>query len=558
MRILGISFAEAAANPGDETFDNILRDATRLLRSDETTAFVTREQMLGRLNWILVDEYQNIGEPEYELISTLAGKTLAEDDARLNLFAVGDDDQNIYAWKGASVRYIRRFAQDYHAKEEYLVENYRSSGFIIDAANRCIEGAAERLKRDHGLRIDARRVANPPGGPWTNRDSIAEGRVQILHLKGGQLAQAVAAVEELQRLSELDPDWQWTRCAIIARNWVDLDPVRSACMIHGIPVQSAREELSSFWRARETQKFLTTLEASESTTIETSEIQRYRTDLPEDPWAALLAQAFEELMLEESHAAVLPTAFVRNWLGEWSKEIRRRQQGLLLTSAHRAKGLEFDHVVILDGRWMATGDSEDLETPRRLYYVSMTRARETLSLISLEDGGRDGSRDNSHPAGRDERASALLQLLRRAPSVLERQAPSPEIADPRLDARVAECTMEDAVLSFAGWRPVKGKAHRAIAGLEPGDPLSLMCENGQWKILDHVGNQVGCMARKWSLPAGMAIDRAVVQGIFTRGAKDEADEERRQRLRCETWEVVVPKLQLSRRRLLAADGPRQD
>ena len=224
MRILGISFAEAAANPGDEIFDNILRDATRLLGSDETTAFVTREQMLGGLNWILVDEYQDIGEPEYELVSALAGKTLAEDDARLNLFAVGDDDQNIYAWKGASVRYIRRFAQDYRAKEEYLVENYRSSGFIIDAANRCIEGAAERLKRDHGIRIDTHRVANPPGGPWTNRDSLSEGRVQILHLRGGQLSQAVAAVEELERLSELDPDWQWNRCAIIARNWVGPRP----------------------------------------------------------------------------------------------------------------------------------------------------------------------------------------------------------------------------------------------------------------------------------------------------------------------------------------------
>ena len=173
----------------------------------------------------------------------------------------------------------------------------------------------------------------------------------------------MAAVEELKRLSELDPDWQWNRCAVIARNWVDLDPVRSACMVHGIPAQSAREELSSFWRARATQNFLTTLEAGGSTTIETSEVQRYRADLPEDPWAALLAQALDELMLEESHAAVLPTRYVRNWLGEWSREIRRRQQGLLLISAHRAKGLEFDHVVTLDGRWMSTSNSEDSETP---------------------------------------------------------------------------------------------------------------------------------------------------------------------------------------------------
>ena len=227
--------------------------------------------MLGRLNWILVDEYQDIGEPEYELIAALAGKTLAEDDARLNLFAVGDDDQNIYAWKGASVRFIRRFAQDYRAKEEYLVENYRSSRHIIDAASRCIEGSAERLKRDHRLRI---------GYPETQvirRVGLGIGRDSLGRRQGpgpGSSREAsfhrpVAAVEELKRLSELDPDWQWSRCAIIARNWADLDPARSACMTHGIPAQSAREELSSFWRARETQRFLRTLDASDTTTVET-------------------------------------------------------------------------------------------------------------------------------------------------------------------------------------------------------------------------------------------------------------------------------------------------
>lgn len=102
---------------------------------------------------------------------------------------------------------------------EFLVENYRSSRHIIDAASRCIEGAAERLKRDHRLQIDTRRFGDPPGGRWAARDSIAAGKVEILNVKGGLLSQAVVAVEELKRLSELEPDWQWSRCAIIARNW---------------------------------------------------------------------------------------------------------------------------------------------------------------------------------------------------------------------------------------------------------------------------------------------------------------------------------------------------
>ena len=66
------------------------------------------------------------------------------------------------------------------------------------------------------------------------------------------------------------------------------------------------------------------------------------------------------------------------WLAEWGRDIRRRQRGLLLMTAHRAKGLEFDHVVVLDGGWNRVGDGEDPDEARRLYYVAMTRARQTL------------------------------------------------------------------------------------------------------------------------------------------------------------------------------------
>ena len=545
MRILGISFEEAAANPGGEVFDDILRDATQLLRSDESAASVTREQMLGGLHWILVDEYQDIGWPEYELIAALAGRTLAEDDARLNLFAVGDDDQNIYAWKGASVRFIRRFAQDYRAREEYLVENYRSSGHIIDAANRCIEPASERLKQDHRLRIDVRRSTEPPGGNWARRDDLVQGKVQVLQVAGGQVAQAVAAVGELKRLAALDSGWQWRRCAVIARNWADLDPVRSVCEMHGIPAQSGREELSSFWRARETQRFLQVLEARGTRTIGTQDIERHRSQLAEDPWSTLLAQALEELLLEEGGAEVLPVAYVRNWLGEWSKDIRRAQRGLLLTSAHKAKGLEFDHVVILDGRWHATGNGEDAGTPRRLYYVAMTRARETLALMQLEDASRPDPRDNALAAGQRERAGTLLRSITGASSVVQRSVLPPEISDPRLDERIVECTMGDVFVSFAGRQAPGSRTHRAVAALSSGDPLSLVQAGGHWKMVDGRGRQVGRMAGKWSVPAGMTIAKAVVGGIFTRWAKDESDKEWRQRLRCDTWEVVVPQLTLT-------------
>ena len=69
-----------------------------------------------------MDEYQDIGPEEYALISAVAGRSLDDKELRLSLFAVGDDDQNIYAFAGASIRFIRQFEADYSARPEFLIE----------------------------------------------------------------------------------------------------------------------------------------------------------------------------------------------------------------------------------------------------------------------------------------------------------------------------------------------------------------------------------------------------------------------------------------------------
>ena len=79
-----------------------------------------------------------------------------------------------------------------------------------------------------------------------------------------------------------------------------------------------------------------------------------------------------------------PVDHMVEWLAEWGREIRRRQHGLLLLTGHRAKGLEFDHVVVLDGGWDRVGCNQDADAPRRLYYVAMTRARQTLALARFD------------------------------------------------------------------------------------------------------------------------------------------------------------------------------
>ena len=110
---------------------------------------------------------------------------------------------------------------------------------------------------------------------------------------------------------------------------------------------------------------------------------------PPGPWIELLRQALDEHALETGGAEVPVDHFIE-WLAEWGRDIRRRQRGLLLLTAHRAKGLEFDHIAVLDGGWNKIDKGEDSDASRRLYYVAMTRARQTLALVRFQ---------GSRPAG---------------------------------------------------------------------------------------------------------------------------------------------------------------
>ena len=164
MKLVGASFSERADRPDNELFQDILTDAATLLRGDgmpPEEAEETRARLLAGFRWILVDEYQDVGRDEYDLISALAGRTQADVDAKLTLFAVGDDNQNIYAFKGSSVEFIRSFGEDYQAKPAFLIENYRSTRHIIEAANGVIEPARYRMKVDNEIRINKGRCSPP-------------------------------------------------------------------------------------------------------------------------------------------------------------------------------------------------------------------------------------------------------------------------------------------------------------------------------------------------------------------------------------------------------------
>ena len=547
MRLAGASFSKGAGRPDDETFQDVMREATALLRGEgllPEEADERRERLLAGFRWILMDEYQDIDAEQYELISALAGRTLEEEDRKLTLFAVGDDDQNIYAFNGASVEFIRRFKEDYGPKPTFLVDNYRSTGHIVEAANALIEPARSRMKEEHPIRVDRSRAKAPPGGAWQKRDPVAHGRVQVLPVPHDPIIQARVAMTELLRLRALDPDWDWSRCAVIAREWKYLDPVRAFCEVGDIEVQMGDEEIPRFWLLREVRDLVEWLRGADTPLVSGTRLRAWLDARPPGPWIELLREALDDHALEAGDETdVLADSFIE-WLAEWGRDVRRRQRGLMLLTAHRAKGLEFDHVAVLDGGWERRSRDEDPDAPRRLYYVAMTRARQTLALVRfsrLWDGPRqDVVREPEAPAYAG-RSHPLPHSLAND-AVLYRTASSIPPETRELACRYRRPALREINLGFAGRRAARHPVHRAIAALSPGDRLAAQVnQRGRWELRDGAGVVVGQLAQSFEPPAGARCQSATVHAIvaWSREVSKPGYEEG---LKCETWEVVVPEL----------------
>jgi DNA helicase II / ATP-dependent DNA helicase PcrA len=115
-------------------FDDLLLEATRLLK----TSAPVREYYNKRFQYLLIDEYQDTNRPQYELMRLLAGE-------RHNVCAVGDEDQSIYSWRGADIRNILEFEQDFpEAKIIRLEQNYRSTQNILQAASSVVANNIRR------------------------------------------------------------------------------------------------------------------------------------------------------------------------------------------------------------------------------------------------------------------------------------------------------------------------------------------------------------------------------------------------------------------------------
>lgn len=127
-------------------FDDLVYFALYILEHDRNV----REKWQQRLEYIMVDEFQDVDKDQYALADILSGY-------HKNLFVVGDPDQTIYTWRGADVKFILEFdARHENVKTIYLNQNYRSVPQILNASNALIDKNHDRLKKQlTAVRADA-------------------------------------------------------------------------------------------------------------------------------------------------------------------------------------------------------------------------------------------------------------------------------------------------------------------------------------------------------------------------------------------------------------------
>lgn len=404
-------------------FDDLLIEVVALLSKEKEIL----ESLRTQFRYIHIDEYQDTNRPQYELAELLA-------KPKNNICVVGDADQTIYTWRGAEMRNIMFFEEDFPgAKVVMLEENYRSSPVILEAANSVI--ANNKMRKDKKL--------------FTQRSDV--GKIEVIEANDAR-REAELAVDRITKL--INAGKSASQMAVLYRANFQSRAFEEELMIKRIPFSVAglaffeRKEVKdalAFLRAafnRGRVDIIRSLEAVPrgigkvtlvklfsgsneelSPAIKTKvdayfqmldEIKNFSIDkTPKDAIEKTLElsgilQSLREKKSEENAERIgnlgelvsYASRFYKigeEGISEFFESIalasdqdslpeEESSGGVRLMTIHSSKGLEFEYVFIPgleEDLFPSAGKNDDkseLEEERRLFYVAITRAREMVTL----------------------------------------------------------------------------------------------------------------------------------------------------------------------------------
>ena len=391
-------------------FDDMILACRSLLTEDEAL----RKKLRGRWRHILIDEFQDVSPIQYEAVQLIAGECG-------DIFAVGDDDQSIYAFRGADPGVAMRFLSDHpDAGPVVLRHNYRCGRHILTAAQRVIDENRERIRRP---------MPAPHGeGSCVRLISVSDREEMLRYMRG--------------RIEELSPTPEHP-VAVIVRSRIQVSRLVRAL---GAGAAGGAEDPFRQTISREVLGYIEAARQAADGAVDRGVLFRImehparyldREAIPPGrvPLSVIAAQsraggilAADLRMLSRlTGSSPLFLSYLAGTMGyaadieaRFPGEVRDLDAFLLsivggggegagsgdatgqpgqgsaqadpsvrILTMHVAKGLEFDHVIlpelnegILPSRHAQSPGA--VEEERRLLYVAMTRARETLDLIYIE------------------------------------------------------------------------------------------------------------------------------------------------------------------------------
>ncbi len=247
---IALAYEERLRAAGALDFDDLLVEAVRLLET--RPAVLDRYQ--ARWRYLHVDEYQDTNAAQYRIVRALAA-------AHGNLCVVGDDDQSIYAWRGADLRNILDFERDWPtATVVKLEQNYRSTQLILDAAHAVVERNEDRKEK----RLWTERSGGRPIQRFEayNEEEEAEWIArQVEALLGGRAASLARRADDEGRLGPRD-------VAVLYRTNAQSRAIEEAFLRYGIRYQIIGG--TRFYQRREVKDALAYLRVLRSDTDEVS------------------------------------------------------------------------------------------------------------------------------------------------------------------------------------------------------------------------------------------------------------------------------------------------
>lgn len=189
-------------------FDDLIMQLVGLFKSEPEVL----ERYQNQFQYILVDEYQDTNNAQYQMIKLLSSKNH-------NICVVGDDWQSIYSWRGANYQNILNFEKDYpDAKVVKLEQNYRSTQHILDAAHHVISKNISRSKKKL----------------WTNL-GLGE-KVHVLQV-ADEMSEGRTIVQTIERLKNLNPQLSLQDFAVLYRTNAQSRSLEECFLRYNIPYQ---------------------------------------------------------------------------------------------------------------------------------------------------------------------------------------------------------------------------------------------------------------------------------------------------------------------------------